>query len=79
MSGCPSIVSTGGSLPEIQTERLPILGTDDVTGWAEMIRLLLDDQDERDRLADIATTRARDFRPELTTDRLLDLFLELGY
>jgi glycosyltransferase involved in cell wall biosynthesis len=71
--GIPSIVSTGGSLPEVQADGLPVLEPHDIAGWAGTMRNLLDDGNERDRLAAIAVEQADRFSPERTTDRLLML------
>jgi len=76
-SGTPAIVSTGGSLPEVQAEGLPILEPDDIEGWIGEMRKLLDDRDEYDRLSGIAVEQATRFSPEQTTDQLLNLFYAL--
>ncbi len=74
--GTPVVVSSGGSLPEVAGGAAPVLVADDVEAWAgEMKRFLTDDAYRDDWVAKVRV-RARDFTPEQTTDRLLDVIEE---
>lgn len=75
-SGTPVVVSDRGSLPEVVGDAAPILDPDDVDGWADAMRAMLEDASYRERWAAAAAGRSGDFTPETTTDRLLDLLVD---
>lgn len=71
--GTPVVVSDGGSLPEVVDDAAPIVAADDVDGWAAEMRRLLSVESYRRECVEAVSRRARDFAPEQTSDRLLDL------
>lgn len=74
--GTPALVSSGGSLPEVQGEAGPVLDPDDAEAWSRAIVRILSDETERNRLAEGALRRASEFSAENTTDRLIHLLEE---
>ena len=49
---CPVIVSTATALPEVVGDAGLLVDPDDIEGWAEAMRLLLDDPVRRTELID---------------------------
>ena len=62
--GCPIIASDRSALPEVLGEAGILLEPDDVDGWAEAMRRLLDDEDLRADLIAGGRERARTLSPE---------------
>lgn len=71
--GTPVVVAAGGSLPEVVAGAAPVLDPEDEDAWARAVVRLLTDPGERELRTAAGLRRAADFRPQLTTDRLLDL------
>lgn len=71
--GTPAIVSDRGSLPEVQGDAGPILDPDDHQGWADAVNELVMDSEVRARAARHSLEQVERFRPEQTTDRILEL------
>ncbi len=74
VSGTPVLCSTAGSLPEVVGPAGLFFDPVDVDQIAQVIRTLLDDPNERDRLAQVAPVQAKKFTWTRSARLLLDCF-----
>jgi glycosyltransferase involved in cell wall biosynthesis len=72
--GCPVIASNQSSLPEVVGEAAIQLEPHDTVGWAEAMMLLISDDAERKRLADLGTIQARKFSWRNTAEATLSIY-----
>ncbi len=75
--GTPVLSSRAGSLPEVIGDAGRFFEPTDVAGMGRTIRALLDDQNERDRLAERALTRSQHYTWSAAARALLENFDEL--
>jgi alpha-1,3-rhamnosyl/mannosyltransferase len=68
--GCPVIASDLPVVREVVGDAGSLVSPGDVTGWADAMLRLLDDDDLRGRLAAAGTERARRFSPAETSRRM---------
>jgi glycosyltransferase involved in cell wall biosynthesis len=74
--GCPAIISTGGSLPEIAGDATPIFGCDDTRGIANEVVRLLTDTEYSDQLRARGFKRSREFSYTKCARETLQLYRE---
>jgi glycosyltransferase involved in cell wall biosynthesis len=72
--GCPAVVSTAGSLPEIAGPAALTVDPDDVAGLVAALRRVLTDDALRARLRLRGLARARDFSWERTAGQTLEVY-----
>jgi len=72
--GCPCIVSTGGSLPEIAGGAAPAFACDDVEGMANAVVRLVSDQDYRSDFRERGLRRAAEFSYDAAASQTLSLY-----
>lgn len=74
----PIVASTAGSIPEIAAEAALLVRPDDVDGLADALHRALDDDAVRARLVAAGRARRDALSWQATSDRLVDLYLELS-
>ena len=72
--GCPVIASNQSSLPEVVGEAAIQLEPRDTIGWAEAMKLLINDDAERKRLAGLGYEQARKFSWRSTAEATLRIY-----
>jgi glycosyltransferase involved in cell wall biosynthesis len=70
----PLVAAATSALPEVVGDAGILVDPDDVEGWARAISSLLDDADERARMAEAGRIRAGEFTWEANAAALLDLY-----
>jgi glycosyltransferase involved in cell wall biosynthesis len=75
-AGVPVVAADAGGPAELITDGVDgvLTPTGDVTALASALRTLVDDPELRRRLGDAGKNRSRDFTPERTVARLLDVY-----
>jgi glycosyltransferase involved in cell wall biosynthesis len=76
--GCPTIVSTGGSLPEIAGNAAAVVACEDVQGMAREILRLLQDRDYRNVRSMRGIERAAQFSYHQAARETLQLYREVA-
>ena len=73
-SGCPTIVSNRGSLPEIAGNAGMMLDADDVDAWTEAIEQVLVDGALREEMIENGRLHANTFRWEKAASQTLEIY-----
>jgi glycosyltransferase involved in cell wall biosynthesis len=76
--GCPAIVSTGGSLPEVAGSAAAVFACDDAEGMADEVARLLADRDYRERRRAEGIARAAEFSYTKSARETLQLYREVA-
>lgn len=71
-AGRPTIVSSAGSLPEVVGDGALVVDPDDISGWADALASLLDDDDRAGRLVEAGRHVAASWTPRRTASALVD-------
>jgi alpha-1,3-rhamnosyl/mannosyltransferase len=72
--GTPVLSSDAGALPEVTGGAATLLPTDDPEGWDAAMTRMLQDGDERDRLAEAGRVRVAEFTWRRTADAVLGAY-----
>jgi len=76
--GCPCVVSTGGSLPEIAGKAAPTFDCHDATGMADALIQLLRDPLYREQQREVSLARAAQFSYMISARETLQVYRELA-
>jgi glycosyltransferase involved in cell wall biosynthesis len=75
--GCPVIASNATALPEVVSSAGRLISPDNAEEWADAMRDMLEDQEQRSQYAKLGPERAKDFSWTRAADLLENSYLNV--